>query len=152
MGHHRIPLSWDQVHMRMATDASERSKNLGDRFGAVVVSAENVVVASGFNGPPALFDDAALDWESPDAKLLHLHAESNALWHATMSRGWVGLAGCRLYCTGRPCARCCLEMVRARIKECVFGSWQVATMSTGDDWARAMATMKMGQVKWRALE
>lgn len=48
--------SWDQVRMNMAHVIAERSVCDRDQVGAIIVSAQNRVIAEGYNGPPAGLD------------------------------------------------------------------------------------------------
>jgi dCMP deaminase len=149
----RTPEAWDDVFMAMAITLSTRSKNPGDRYGAIIVTERHEVVSMGFNGPPSDTQDDLLPWHPPHSLKWHIHAEENAMWFGVMSRGWLGLRGCTLYCTGRPCAGCALRMSRNGISEVVFGT-QVASMNTNEEWefAQRIMAMRRPPVVWRELK
>lgn len=92
-------LSWDDLWIQTAQLVGRRSSCERDQVGAVVVTAENRIVDTGYNGPPAgwgaIHSDGCTVWcprareadLHPEDALLHpdyedcvsLHAEANAL-------------------------------------------------------------------------
>lgn len=77
--------------------------------GALVVSADGVVVGRGFNQPILRHDPTA-------------HAEVMALRNAAEALGNYRLPGCTLYVTLEPCAMCSGAIMHARIGRVVFGA------------------------------
>lgn len=84
--------SWDETWLHVAEAVGARSLCSRDKVGAVVVSASNRILDTGYNGPPAGFETNApcFDWcpRSRHAKNFvasdysdcpSLHAEANAL-------------------------------------------------------------------------
>lgn len=83
--------SWTDVWLNVADEIAKRSLCARDQVGAVIVSATNRIVATGYNGPPAGFQHNNLPctaWcpRSTATDLLQdysdcpaLHAEANAL-------------------------------------------------------------------------
>lgn len=86
--------SWDDVWFTVAGIISLRSRCSRDRVGAVIVDAQNRIVATGYNGPPAgwpidnapciEFCQRAINGPSEEGRLTYsdcvsLHAEANAL-------------------------------------------------------------------------
>lgn len=47
--------SWDETWMAVADEIAKRSLCVGRQVGAVIVDANNRIVATGYNGPPAEF-------------------------------------------------------------------------------------------------
>jgi len=78
--------------------------------GAVVVSAEGVVIGEGRNRREADGDPTA-------------HAEVLALRGAARSRGTWRLDDCTLVVTLEPCTMCAGAIVLARVPRVVFGAW-----------------------------
>src|SRR5262245_3693479 len=57
--------SWDETWMNVARDVATRARCSRARVGAVIVSASNRIVATGYNGPPADYDPmgGGVPWE-----------------------------------------------------------------------------------------
>lgn len=53
---HRPRPSWDQTWVSVARSIALRSLCSRDQVGAVIVSATNRIISTGYNGPPAGFD------------------------------------------------------------------------------------------------
>jgi dCMP deaminase len=113
--------SWDEVFMDMAFATRQRSKDPSTNVGAVLVSSLNVVLGTGFNGPPRQLDDNLVPWESrPDKYGYIIHAEENALWYSLGSHGLQSLIGSKLYCTHIPCSECVLRAIRSDVAEIIY--------------------------------
>lgn len=115
-------ISWDECFMRMANVIAERSKDPSTQAGAVVVTADNVVVGLGYNGFPRGIDSDKLPWdrdgELQNTKYAYVcHAEENAIYN---SNGPV--RDCKLYCTLFPCNECAKTIIQNGIHEVIFES------------------------------
>ena len=116
-----VPPEWyltkDQSWMAMAFVAGRRSLCDRSRTGAVIVSVQNRIVATGYNGPPAHYapanDQTCSHWcaraadGATDAGQGYLscpaiHAEANALLYASRR----DVEGGTLYVTRVPCWDC----------------------------------------------
>lgn len=117
--------SWDQTWMDLAITIAKRSR-CGKGVGAVIVSAEDRVVATGYNGPPAKYPATSencsdfcprlkmypkpLDYDSCPSN----HAEINALlWSSRQER-----LGGTIYITTAPCMSCAKALANSGL-ECV---------------------------------
>jgi tRNA(adenine34) deaminase len=89
--------------------------------GAVVLSAEGVVLATGHNLRRAIADPTA-------------HAEVLALRRAGQVLGDWQLTGCTLVVTLEPCTMCAGAVVLARIRRLVFGAWDDKAGAVGSLW------------------
>lgn len=88
--------TWDELWLDVATLIGRRSRCSRRQIGAVVVSVDNQVVATGYNGPPSdLIVSGPCDgWcergqgkvEDSYSKCVAIHAEANALLRADRSR------------------------------------------------------------------
>lgn len=118
----RLPyLSWDQLFMQHAQTASQKSKDPSTQCGAVVVGTDNVILSTGFNGPPKEMMDDEIPWESRPEKYAYImHAEENALWFAVGGWGFDRVKGSSVYCTHAPCSDCTLRLIRCGVKEVVI--------------------------------
>lgn len=116
--------SRDEKYMGLAWIHAGFSKDPHTQVGAQIVSSNNIPLGSGYNGPPAVIDDEAIDWaRNADQKYrlltkydLIMHAEHNAIKHC---RG-ADLTNATIYVTALPCPRCMLEIAEQRIGRVVY--------------------------------
>lgn len=105
---------WDTVWMEVAESIGRRSRCSRAQVGAVVVSRNQRIAATGYNGPAATFphDDSCINW-CPRAKgevpldntydtCPSIHAEANALLYVDRS----DVEGGTIYVTGACCMQC----------------------------------------------
>ena len=105
---------WDDYFHALALVASIRSKDERRKVGAVVVSSDRVVVATGFNGFPRGVKDLPERWTVQGEKLRWVsHAEANAIFNA--ARSGACLRDACIYVTTFPCASCAQAIVQAGI-------------------------------------
>lgn len=122
---------YDNYYMRIAREVSCMSQCLNRHVGAVIVSCNGSIIATGTNGNMphtphcnetgvctrrhALDEDGT--WKFQSARNLNLclavHAEQNALMQAC--KNGVSTLGARLYCTTFPCSQCLKLLVSAGI-------------------------------------
>lgn len=113
---HRTPRKWADVFFDMAFMISQRSKDNSTQCGAVLVNQANVVLSTGFNGPPPQLNDEEVPWnQRPEKYAYIIHADENALLHALDSHGGKALIGSTMYLTAMPCTECVLRMIRAQV-------------------------------------
>lgn len=106
--------SWDQVWMQVAQAVSLRSRCTRASMGAVVVSHEQRISATGYNGPAATFSGQGdcINWCERAKGTTGLsgaydgcpsiHAEANALLYVDRSQVLQGT----IYVTAPPCMQC----------------------------------------------
>lgn len=93
--------NWDKYFMDLCEVIKLRSKDVKKQVGACLVSIDNKIISTGYNGLRAGSDDN-IDWD--DRELVHtlvLHAEMNCLLYATSK-----FKNARLFCTLSPCRDC----------------------------------------------
>ena len=106
--------SWDEVWMEMADAISKRSRCSRAQIGAVVVSKDQRISSTGYNGPAASLDveGDCINW-CPRAQGLttldntydacpSIHSEANALLYVDRSR----VEGGTIYITDVACLQC----------------------------------------------
>jgi tRNA(adenine34) deaminase len=110
----------DERWMQHALALADRAERQDDEIpvGAVLVSADGVVLGEGWNRNIAERDPTA-------------HAEIVALRQAGLNVGNHRLLGSTLYVTLEPCAMCAMAMVHARIARLVFGAGDPKTGAAG---------------------
>ncbi len=96
--------------MRHALKLAQRAQDLGEvPVGAVLVNAQNELVAEGWNQPIATHDPSA-------------HAEMVALRAAALTLKNYRLNGLTLYATLEPCVMCAGAIVHSRLLRLVYGA------------------------------
>ncbi|BDC52477.1 tRNA-specific adenosine deaminase [Bryobacterales bacterium F-183] len=96
--------------MRQALALAAEAQSLGEvPVGAVLVSQDDQLIATGYNKPISGNDPTA-------------HAEMIAIRFAAQALGNYRLGGCTLYVTLEPCPMCAGALVHARLSRLVFGA------------------------------
>lgn len=105
--------------MSVAQIASLRSKDPRTQVGACIVSPQNRIISTGYNGMPNGCDDAIMPWQKSeglkDKHLYVVHAELNAILHSRTN-----LEGCRVYVTLFPCNECTKAIIQSGIEEVIY--------------------------------
>jgi dCMP deaminase len=111
--------TWDEYFMGIAEAVAKRA-SCPRRSVGVVITADNRILSTGYNGAPAgkphcLSEGCIIiDDHCKRAR----HAEINAIEYA---KNKLDLYGATLYCTGGcPCPYCAWEIDKARIQRVVF--------------------------------
>lgn len=124
-------LSWDEYFMGVAMLAAGRSKDPNTQVGACIVSPENIIISTGYNGMPKGCSDDDFPWERTGEETKYpfvVHAELNAILNANGR----DLRGSRLYVALFPCNECAKAIIQSGVKEVLYLS---------DKYAAAPATM-----------
>lgn len=114
-------ISWDTYFMSIAHLASCRSKDPSSKVGACIVSLDNRILSTGYNGMPSGIDETKLSWareaENPlDTKYPYVcHAELNAILNSNHN-----LKGSICYVTMFPCNECSKALIQAGIKKVIY--------------------------------
>lgn len=116
--------SWDRTWMAIADDFSRRSRCSRFQVGVVLVAPDQVLLSSGYNGPPAAFPadgpcnqwcpraqrtDGIVDPKYDDCHAVH--AEANALVRADYAR----MAGSTLYASTSVCKGCAKSVANSGV-------------------------------------
>ena len=116
------PINWDEYFMLQAITAGLRSKDPSTKVGCVIVDEDNRQISMGYNGLIAGIDESKLPWgNNTNVPLEHqkygyvIHAESNAILHATKS-----LRNARLYVCLFPCNECAKLIASKKIREVIY--------------------------------
>ena len=102
---------------------SLRSKDPNCQVGAVLVSKDNRILSTGYNGTPNGISDKDFPWQKEgsflDTKYAYVvHAEKNAIFGFTGDRTL--LKGSRLYTTLFPCNECMKTIIQVGITEIIY--------------------------------
>ncbi len=124
-------ISWDEYFMGVALLAARRSKDPNTQVGACIVSEDNIILSTGYNGFPAGCSDDEYPWEreGEDGKTKYpyvVHAELNAI----LNSGGRSLHGARIYVALFPCNECAKAIIQSGIREVVYLSDKYDGIST----------------------
>ncbi len=114
-------ISWDEYFMGIAMLAAKRSKDPSTQVGACIVSEENIIISTGYNGMPKGCSDDDFPWaregEENDTKYpFVVHAELNAI----LNSNGRDLRGSRIYVALFPCNECAKAIIQSGIKEVIY--------------------------------
>ena len=112
-------ISWDEYFMGIAMLAARRSKDPNTQVGACIVSPENIIISTGYNGMPKGCSDDEFPWDrtGEDTKYPYVvHAELNAILNANGR----SLKGSRLYVALFPCNECAKAIIQSGVSEVVY--------------------------------
>ena len=112
-------INWDEYFMGVAMLAARRSKDPNTQVGACIVSPENIIVSTGYNGMPKGCSDDEYPWERDGEETKYpyvVHAELNAILNASGR----DLRGSRIYVALFPCNECAKAIIQSGIKEVVY--------------------------------
>ena len=119
-------ISWDEYFMGIAMLAARRSKDPSTQVGACIVSADNIIISTGYNGMPKGCSDDEFPWDREGAETKYpfvVHAELNAILNANGR----DLRGSRIYVALFPCNECAKAIIQSGIKEVLYLSDKYAT-------------------------
>lgn len=118
---------WIDMFFEMCDVISKKSKDPSTKVGCVIVSDNNSVISTGFNGFPIGVEDCVIDtgsgktskrYERPEKYLWTAHAEENAI--AFAARNGVSTNGATLYVNRMiPCTRCTRLIIQSGIKRVI---------------------------------
>ena len=122
-------ISWDEHFMGVAMLAALRSKDPSTQVGACIVSPENIIISTGYNGMPKGCNDDEFPWDrtGEDTKYPYVvHAELNAILNANGR----DLRGSRIYVALFPCNECAKAIIQSGIREIYYLSDKYADTPT----------------------
>ena len=112
-------INWDEYFMGIAMLAARRSKDPNTQVGACIVSQDNIIISTGYNGMPKGCSDDEFPWnrEGEDTKYPYVvHAELNAI----LNSNGRDLLGSRIYVALFPCNECAKAIIQSGIKEVIY--------------------------------
>ena len=112
-------INWDEYFMGVALLAAKRSKDPNTQVGACIVSQDNIILSTGYNGFPAGCSDDEFPWdrEGENTKYPYVvHAELNAILNCNGK----SLKGAKIYVDLFPCNECAKAIIQSGIKEVLY--------------------------------
>ena len=141
-------ISWDEYFMGIAMLAAKRSKDPNTQVGACIVSQDNIIISTGYNGMPKGCSDDEFPWcrEGADTKYAYVvHAELNAI----LNSNGKSLQGASIYVALFPCNECAKAIIQSGIKEVIYLSDKYAET---DATKASKRMLNAAGVKLRQLE
>ena len=143
-------IGWDDYFMGVSLLAADRSKDPSTQVGACIVSDDNRILSTGYNGFPQGCSDDDFPWNRDEALgetkyNFVVHAELNAILNA----GGKSLVGSRIFVSLFPCHECAKAIIQAGVKEVVYLSDKY-TGTVSDNASRRMlnaAGVKLTKMK-----
>ena len=143
-------IGWDDYFMGESLLAADRSKDPSTQVGACIVSDDNRILSTGYNGFPQGCSDDDFPWNRDEALgetkyNFVVHAELNAILNA----GGKSLVGSRIFVSLFPCHECAKAIIQAGVKEVVYLSDKY-TGTVSDNASRRMlsaAGVKLTKMK-----
>ena len=112
-------INWDEYFMGVAMLAARRSKDPNTQVGACIVSQDNIIISTGYNGMPKGCSDDVFPWERTGEETKYpyvVHAELNAILNANGR----DLRVSKLYVALFPCNECAKAIIQSGVKEVVY--------------------------------
>ena len=112
-------ISWDEYFLGVAMLAARRSKDTSTQVGACIVSPDNIIISTGYNGMPKGCSDDQFPWDRTGEETKYpyvVHAELNAILNASGR----DLRGSRIYVALFPCNECAKAIIQSGIREVVY--------------------------------
>lgn len=131
--------SWDEYYLTMAFIVAQRSFDPSSKCGSVIVSKDNRVLSTGYNGPIKGSKDEDVPLDRPRKYCHMIHGEENAL--LAYNGSYHDIQGGTIYVTGRPCHRCLRGILQKGIKRIVYGP-NVTKVVDKDDMAAQEIMLK----------
>ncbi|MFI3313131.1 MAG: dCMP deaminase family protein [Eubacteriales bacterium] len=112
-------INWDEYFMGVAMLAAKRSKDPSTQVGACIVSPDNIILSTGYNGFPKGCSDDEFPWERDGEETKYpfvVHAELNAILNCNGK----DLRKSKLYVALFPCNECAKAIIQAGIGEVIY--------------------------------
>ena len=116
-------ISWDEYFMSVAKLAAMRSKDPNTQVGCCIVSRDNRILSTGYNGAPNGFDDDKFPWgrvgERLYTKYMYVcHSELNAILNYRGNNN--DFVDGKIYVRYFPCNECAKAIIQIGIKEVIY--------------------------------
>ena len=141
-------INWEEYFMGIAMLAAKRSKDPNTQVGACIVSQDNIIISTGYNGMPKGCSDDIYPWDRVGEETKYpyvVHAELNAILNANGR----DLRGSRIFVALFPCNECAKAIIQSGVKEVIYLSDKYA------DTLGTMASKRMldaAKVSYRQLQ
>lgn len=117
-------INWNNYFMAMAFLTAQRSIDPSTKCGCVIVSSDNRILSTGYNGPIKNSDDKKIPLTRPEKYKFIIHSEINAL--LSYNGSYNDIQGAKCYVTIRPCHDCLRSLIQKGIKTIYYSTLQNA--------------------------
>ena len=116
-------ISWDDYFSILAKITSMRSSDKHRKVGSVIVSQDNRILSTGYNGTPIGIKETDIPWNKEGEYLntkypYIVHSELNAILGYNNNKTL--LKGARIYTTLFPCNNCMKAIIQSGISEVIY--------------------------------
>lgn len=116
-------ISWDDYFSILAKMTSMRSSDKHRKVGSVIVSQDNRILSTGYNGTPIGIKETDIPWNKEGEYLntkypYIVHSELNAILGYNNNKTL--LKGARIYTTLFPCNNCMKAIIQSGISEVIY--------------------------------
>ena len=116
-------ISWDDYFSILAKMTSMRSSDKHRKVGSVIVSQDNRILSTGYNGTPIGIKETDIPWNNEGEYLntkypYIVHSELNAILGYNNNKAL--LKGARIYTTLFPCNNCMKAIIQSGISEVIY--------------------------------
>lgn len=132
-------MEWDTYFINMARFVSKKSKDNSTQCGTVIVSEDNTILSTGYNGLPRNMKYSEEKFIRPFKYKVFSHSEQNAV--ANAARHGIKLLNSKAYITNFPCHECMRLLVQSGIVK-IFVS-NKCTLINREDWKDSLIASKL---------
>lgn len=131
--------NFDEIYMNVATEVARRSHDPQTQCGCVLTK-NNIVIMTGYNGFVRDINDSVLPNTRPDKYPFMMHSEANCL--LSCAREGISTNGATAYITGPPCVACLQQLWQAGITKIVHGKATIQ-MLDNDEYKSNIEILKL---------
>lgn len=114
----KVRPTWDEYFLNIAKQTAERSPDAQTQCGCVITQ-NNHIVGTGYNGYPSNIDDSKLSNTRPLKYAFFIHSELNAIFNGSLKPG--DTVPKTAYITGLPCFPCLISLWQVGVRRIVCG-------------------------------
>ena len=141
-------MKWDNRFLRLAKEISTWSKDPSKKIGAIYVSKDRRILATGYNGFPRRIIDTQERYNNRSEKYKFVaHAEMNGIYNATYSG--TSLRESTLYVYGLPvCFECAKGVMQAGVERVIMTAPINIDDQWSDSWKVSAELFKEAGIEW----
>lgn len=111
-------MEWNEYFAQITLLVASKSEDQSTKCGSIIVSPDNTIISTGYNGFPRGIKDTPERQERPIKYKYFEHGERNCIYNA--AREGARTKGCTMYITGVPCADCARAIIQSGIIKVVM--------------------------------
>lgn len=141
---------WDRRFLRVAKEVASWSKDPSKQIGAVYVSGDRRILATGYNGFPRGIEDSDYRYEDRETKYKFVaHAEMNGIYNATYNGQSLKDSTC--YVWGLPvCSECAKGLIQVGVTRVVMSANEIPD-NWRDSFSESTRMFREVGIEWRFI-